>query len=234
MIPKIVHYTFISETKIPESIKNQIERNKRISPGFKFIFYDDDDCDRYIKNNFDKRTYNAYNRINPVYGAMKSDFFRYCVLFVEGGVYIDIKTEIFRDLDTVIRDTDICLLDLLRDNYEPWRKNYGGTYEQWLLIFSKRHPYLFNMIRKIVEFIENNYYPIIPCMGELNSKQKILNITGPDALAKVVTNSDIMLHRCVDYGTFASRTNRAENYYDMYTLHGKKHYSEYTEPLYLY
>jgi glycine cleavage system H lipoate-binding protein len=48
MIPKIVHYTFATN-KLPIEIIANIEHNKKMCPDYKFIFYNDADCDLFIK-----------------------------------------------------------------------------------------------------------------------------------------------------------------------------------------
>ena len=49
-IPKIVHYTFATN-KLPAEIIANIENNKKMCPDYKFIFYNDLDCDLFIKTN---------------------------------------------------------------------------------------------------------------------------------------------------------------------------------------
>jgi mannosyltransferase OCH1-like enzyme len=173
-------------------------------------------------------------KINPVYGAMKSDFFRYCVLYKIGGVYLDIKSKIKVNPFDLITDTDICLLDIPRSNLEFWRTN-SPTYEQWLLIFTPKHPYLHYMIKQMVGYIETQFMPTIPNTPVLNSKQKILHITGPDAFAKVINEYNKkrnILHRCINYDDYFMRLG-CSNYLQMYTVNNKKHYSEYNDPLYI-
>jgi mannosyltransferase OCH1-like enzyme len=228
-IPFIVHQTFYT-TKLPLEIVKIIQDNKKLNNNFKFIFYDDNDCDKFIKTYFDERTYNAYKTLNNCYGAMKADFFRYCVLYKSGGVYLDIKSKIKIPLSLIIKKQDSCILDLPRNNLEPWRKS-NPTYEQWLLMFEPNHPYLNEMIQQMVTNIENRYEPQIPGYIKLNSKQKILQLTGPDALARAINfcnNNNIIKHRNIDYSKYFFRS--VTNYEKMYIT--KKHYSQYDEPLY--
>lgn len=230
-IPKIVHQTFFTYN-LPKDIVKIIIRNKKMCPNYKFIFYTDLDCELFIKNNFDENVYNAFMKINDCYGAMKADFFRYCVLYKLGGVYIDIKSSLKVSLGNIIKPNDICLLDIPRNYLEPWRKN-SPTYEQWLLIFSPNHPYLLEMINNMVNYIETNYEPTIINFEKLNSKQKILNITGPDAFTKAINNvikEKGIMHRNIDYNNYFSR--QTTNYMKMYTNNNKKHYSQYNKPLY--
>ena len=149
-IPNVIHYTFCT-TKLPLEIINVINHNKKICKNCIFRFYDDNDCDEIIKNNFHDEIYNAYKKINPAYGAMRADFFRYCILYLYGGIYLDIKSKIKIPIFSIIQKDDICILDLPRNNAEPWRLN-KPTYEQWLLIFSPRHPYLLSTINLICNY----------------------------------------------------------------------------------
>ena len=235
-IPNIVHFTFMN-TKLPPEIIKVVENNKKVCNNCSFIFYDDDNCDKFIKNNFNEEIYNTYKKINPSYGAMRADFFRYCVLYKLGGIYIDIKSQINIPIFKLINKNDICILDIPRCDLEPWRKN-SPTYEQWLLIFAPQHPYLLSMINLMYKYISENYIPKIINGFNLikNKKAQILNITGPDAFTKAINKykliTDKILHRNVNYNTFAS-LNWQLNYRKMYKLNNKKHYSEVNEPIYL-
>ena len=231
-IPNIIHQTFISNV-LPVEITKIIANNKKMCSNCEFKFYDDADCDNFIKTNFDIKVYTAFKSINPVYGAMKADFFRYCILYKKGGIYLDIKSVIKVPIFKIIKKNDICILDLPRNNLEPWRK-HNPTHEQWLLMFAPNHPYLLEMINTMVQNISNKYVPKIPNFI-LNTKQKILNVTGPDAFTKVVNtikNKKGGLHRCANYNLFSSINILGSNYKKIYSQHGKKHYSEYNEPLY--
>ena len=147
-IPFIVHQTFYT-TVLPLDIVEIINHNKKICPNYKFYFYNDEQCENFIKYNFDARIFNAYMKLNKSYGAMKADFFRYCVLYKLGGIYLDIKSKINIPLGLIIKPDDICILDNPRNDLEPWRKN-NPTYEQWLLMFAPNHPYLNQMIERFI------------------------------------------------------------------------------------
>jgi len=231
-IPNIIHQTFINK-KLPPEIAAIVLHNKKVCLNCKFVFYDDNDCDNFIKNNFDERVYNAYKKINDVYGAMKADFFRYCLLYKIGGIYLDIKSKINYPFFKLINKDDICILDIPRDNLESYRTN-SPTYEQWLLVFCPNHPYLLEMINTMVENIENNYIPTLENYN-LNTKQKILHITGPDAFTKAINNyisKNKILHRSIDYDKYFKVNVLGNAYKKMYSLYNKKHYSEYNEPFY--
>ena len=234
-IPKIIHYTFCSQINLPNEIKLILEHNKKMCKDCKFIFYDDNDCTIFIKNNFGEKIFNAYTSINDAYGAMKADFFRYCVLYKIGGIYIDIKSIIKYPIFNLINKNDICILDYPRTGKESWRKYTHPTFEQWLLIFAPGHPYLLSMINLMVHYINIKYEPSIKYISYLTTKEKILNVTGPDAFAKAIFTcihkNNRQFHRNINYDKYFKLSNN-QNYKNMYKMNNKTHYSELNEPLY--
>jgi mannosyltransferase OCH1-like enzyme len=241
-IPKIVHQTFIN-AKLPPEIVKIVQNNKNICKGCKFYFYDDDACDIFIRKHFDSRVYDAFAKINPVYGAMKADFFRYCVLYVKGGVYLDIKTIMIKPIFDFLSEYDTCILGGLDHKSEPWRNpRYDlGTWEQWFLVFAPGHLYLKKMIDFMVEKIHAQWIPQITKNGYplTNMKQKILHITGPDAFSHVIKEcireNGTVLHRMIPYvrWNIVCYSVNEKIKQKMYKIHGKKHYSLYNEPLFL-
>jgi hypothetical protein len=67
--------------------------------------------------------------------------------------------------------------------------------------------------------------------ARVSSKQKILQLTGPDGLTRAINaciKNNIIKHRNIDYNKYF--TLCPINYKSMYI--SKKHYSQYNEPLY--
>jgi mannosyltransferase OCH1-like enzyme len=62
-----------------------VELNKEIE----FHLYDENECKEFIKTHFNQYVLNAYESLFPC--SYKSDLWRYCVLYVHGGIYMDIK-----------------------------------------------------------------------------------------------------------------------------------------------
>ena len=199
-IPFLIHQTWKDYDSIPEYIKEIILQNKKTCSLFDFKFYDDTDCINFIKDNFDDSVLNTYLRINNKYSAARADLFRYCVLYILGGVYLDIKSVIKHDLASIIKPDDECILftaflkamDIRRTllSYEH--------YEQWALIFSPKHPYLRVIIDQIIYEVNNKII-----IKSNNSKRKILNLTGPDVNRKCEcpSNSTLKDGNCVCINT---------------------------------
>jgi mannosyltransferase OCH1-like enzyme len=226
MIPRVVYQCF-KTNKITDRISNIIERNKSMCPDFEFKFYDDDMCEEFIKNNFESDIYEAYKKINPRLGAMKSDFWRYCILFKNGGIYIDIKILFKINFADIVKDK--CILDLPHDDYEIWRKG-NPTYEQYLLIFPKEHEYLSSMIKTMTSNILNEYRPVIYRSPTSVTKQKILQITGPDAFSKIIKSLP-QNHTNINY--YDIIYNDSDARWDLYKINGETHYSMVDEPIYI-
>ena len=52
-------------------------------------YYDDTGARDFIINNYPSEVLWAYDKLIP--GAYKADLWRYCVLYINGGIYVDIK-----------------------------------------------------------------------------------------------------------------------------------------------
>ena len=102
-IPRILHQTSSSRelpTEVAENIKNLQSTNAE----WKYEFYDDQDILNFIRKNYDARIQKAYDRINPRYGAVRADFFRYLLIYRTGGIYLDIKSGANRKFDDIVAE----------------------------------------------------------------------------------------------------------------------------------
>lgn len=231
IIPQIVHYTF-KNNNLPSSILDIIENNKRLNPDYEFIFYNDTDVDNFIRTNFPERIYSAFKMLNPSYGAMKADFFRYCVMYIKGGVYIDIKMSLTKNLYEILKLDDECLLDE-GNHYEFYRNK--PTYEQWLLICKPGHVYFKDMIEHMVSLIEKRYNPPVSKSGASRSKQRVMKLTGPDAFTDSIYESiktHGILHRHVKLKSFTHRDDKKAGV-ELYKINNLTHYSHISESLYV-
>lgn len=92
-IPKVIYktgpekYNNLSENTL-KIFENIIKKN----PEYKIKYYDDDDCYKFIEDNFNEEVLWAFIQLKP--GAYKSDLFRYCILYFNGGFYTDLYIEI--------------------------------------------------------------------------------------------------------------------------------------------
>lgn len=225
-IPKTCYQTWKNKT-LPSEIKYIINKNKEKNPEITFKLYDDDEMDEFIQKNFDERIVKAYKQINL--GVVKSDFWRYCILYINGGIYLDIKSSLETKLfGNIIMDNDICILDIKRSAWSYNSKKginllralniLNGCREQWLLIFCKKHPYLKNMINNLVTNILDNNICVPYSQDNLNKKkEKILRLSGPDAFSAAIDNfivSNCILHREINYTKIAKISPKGRPMYN--------------------
>lgn len=108
-IPKNIYYTLPNKELLSKPItSNIISHNQNLTINYKNFFYDDIDCLNFIKQNFDDTVYISYCQIIP--GAYKADFWRLCVLYIYGGIYIDLGFKICEDLDKILNYNDLVLV----------------------------------------------------------------------------------------------------------------------------
>jgi mannosyltransferase OCH1-like enzyme len=131
---------------IPPLMSQNIELIKSSNPAFKYHLFDDEDCYNFIKENFDEPTLGAFKRLIP--GAYKADFWRYCVLYKLGGIYLDIK---FKPVN------GFKFINLAEKEHWVLDSDKIGIYNA-LMVCKPGNPILLKAINQIIENINNNYY----------------------------------------------------------------------------
>ena len=87
MIPKIIYMCY----KDLDILKKYSENWKRLNPDYEIKLYDDNMCKEFLKKEFSNLHYNVFNYIKD--GPIKADFWRVCILYKYGGIYIDADIE---------------------------------------------------------------------------------------------------------------------------------------------
>ena len=192
-VPKKIHQIWIQGyDNINPYTKKVIQENIKMNPEWEYKFYDIESIDKYIKQHESEYVYNAYKKINPKYGAVISDFFRYIVMYHEGGLYLDIKSKINKPLDEWVHKNK--LLISFFGNYEEFNqilvskyykncsKQFKSQVSQFAFIYPKNFPILRKLIdyitKKIYSFKENYLLKIILDNNTYNI-YKIFTLSGP-------------------------------------------------------
>ena len=108
-IPPIFHQTFETNA-LPRRMYNACMSWVKHNPHYEYRFADDHDRRSLIEQHFDSDVLHAYDRSNV--GAMRADLWRYCVLYVYGGVYMDIDTLCVSPLIDLILPSDEFIVPL--------------------------------------------------------------------------------------------------------------------------
>lgn len=90
-VPKIIWQTW-HELSMPRGMDKTVRQLKEAHPDFKHVLMDTDMCYEYIKARFPADVARAFVTLRP--GAFKADLWRLCVLYMEGGIYLDVKYKV--------------------------------------------------------------------------------------------------------------------------------------------
>ena len=87
-IPKTIVHFWDDLTQLPSDVDECMKSWKILEQsGFEFQIFDEDSARQFIKTHLGPRFENAFNKC--YHPSMKSDYFRYSYIFVNGGFYID-------------------------------------------------------------------------------------------------------------------------------------------------
>jgi mannosyltransferase OCH1-like enzyme len=165
-IPKIIHQTHEFNLLLKDRyLSSQILIN--MNPEYEYKFYNTSERRQYILKHFDNKVVQAYDKLN--HGAFKADLFRYCVLYKEGGIYIDCKSypyEPFRKF--VLRDSTFSIF-MDTTNHRP---------QNGFIMCTPNNTIMLNTINLAVENILASRYGVNP-----------LDIAGPEILAKIINKA---------------------------------------------
>jgi hypothetical protein len=164
-IPKRIFQTFEHKSFEP-LFQKFVDDWKIYNNDFEYFLFDEQDRQKFIKNNFSSNVYDAYTRIMPP--AFKCDLWRYCILYKYGGFYVDIDTVCLSSLDNFINadiefvtPIDLNIGDL---EYHNLSNGFIGTIP--------KHPILANCINRILNMVKEKYMP----------PENIMNFAGPGCL----------------------------------------------------
>ena len=88
IIPLNIYQTCATKD-LTQKMRERLELLKHQNPRFNHHLFDDNDCREFIKTHFKPDVLYAYDMLIP--GAYKADLWRLCILFIKGGIYMDIK-----------------------------------------------------------------------------------------------------------------------------------------------
>lgn len=96
-VPAILLQTYRDVTLIPKKVYQNIQK---YAPDFTHIIYDDNQIIAFLKTYYTDLVVTTFQQCRL--GAHKGDLFRYCYLYINGGVYMDIKTELLQPLASLL------------------------------------------------------------------------------------------------------------------------------------
>ena len=229
-IPKTIYRTHKNK-KIINNFKKEFEITRKNCKNYDHIFFTDEECENFVKNNFSDRIYQAYISINPDYGASRADLFRYLIIYLNGGIYLDIKSVIVKNIDDILEKYPekmivhhpirVRYLNAFSSVFPPW-----GEYNQWSIVSPKGHPMLRKIIEKIVYNIEKEKEKV---EEKLSGGLDVLTLTGPYMYTKVIKDNKLRGVKELGFnfdGRFKKTKTILEDYKSKYE--GNRHYYKLT------
>jgi len=125
-----------------QSINMIIQNN----PKFKYYLFDDNNCREFIQKNYNSSVLDAFDTLIP--GAYKADLWRYCVLYKEGGIYLDIK---YRPIN------NFNLINLTEKEHWVLDADGDGIYNA-LIVVKPGNNVIKRAIDQVVENVQKRYY----------------------------------------------------------------------------
>ncbi|BAU80075.1 mannosyltransferase OCH1 and related enzymes [Tokyovirus A1] len=145
-VPFLIFQT--NEEKVLPGMKGALDSWVQKNSEYKHMYFPTEKQREFLVEHFDQKVVKAYDSLVP--GAYKADLFRYCVMWVNGGVYAD--------------SAMVCLSPLRdwlpRDKSLVSAKDEGvssGIYQAFFAV-TPNHPALKRIIDLVVSRVENKEY----------------------------------------------------------------------------
>jgi len=189
MIPKIIHQTYSHPEKLGKEFLDNIDMLKNRNSDWEYKFYSGIDRINFIEENFSRDILKLYLKIDNRYAACQADFFRYLVLYVHGGVYLDIKSTIIKPLNDIIKSNDRYIVSNWPSSIDGISTAHWGIlsdlnypeFPNFFIISEKRSLVLDKLIYDVMLNIES-YNPFRDGIGVKGTYK----LTGPIVYSKAV------------------------------------------------
>lgn len=190
-IPKTLVQTARSYEALPDEIKRNIEDLKSRNPDWAYRFFDDEQMKSYLRSHLKPEEWELLQEVNPKYGVVLADVFRYVFIYHEGGVYLDVKSTARRALTEVIDPDATFVISQWHNKVGDLYVGYGlhpelagvpgGEFQQWSVMAEPGHPFLKAVIRRVI----CNIRTYTPSQFGTDA-DGILRVSGPIAFTQAI------------------------------------------------
>lgn len=190
-IPKKLYQTAKTYDNLPPEIKENIARLKELNPDWEYRFFDDDEMKSYLRSNLQPEEWALLQEVNPKYGVVLADVFRYVVIYNEGGVYLDVKSTATKPLSQTINPEATFVISQWPNKVGQLYIGYGlhpeladvpgGEFQQWNVMAEPQHPFLKAVIKRVF----NNLRTYTPSQFGTDA-YGVLRVSGPIAFTQAI------------------------------------------------
>ena len=161
---------------IPPHMTDCIELLKSQHPTFKHSLYSLKECRKFIQHHFPSNVLQAYDSLIPY--AYKSDLWRLCILYIHGGIYLDVKFKCIGDF----RLTELLASEHYSAEITPLRISNG------LMVCYANNHLLLEAIEQIVKNVSENYYG--ETQYDISGPSLVGSILGPYVPCKLLYHTN--------------------------------------------
>ena len=186
-ITPIVYQTWV-DNKFGKTHARSLLNFRNINKNLSFKLFTNSMMEQYMQQKWGhKNIYTIFK--NALIGPLKTDIFRYCILYDQGGYYFDISRSCKIPLTKLHNKNSKFIITYEDTNWfiPPNNKNVFllkrpfSHILQWGLAFEKKNKFLELLIKEI-----SKSYPFYKNKIFENPKLAILNFTGPGMYTKVM------------------------------------------------
>lgn len=175
MIPQLISQTWRSPS-LPDGIQALCDGWKRLNAEFEYRFFTDDDCAKVVEDVSPEHLKAYLSFRHPV---MRADYFRYAVIYRDGGLYADIDMECLRPVGPLLKtDGALLTVEALVTRARQAELGYARPYQVANCIFAAvpRHPLFRDAMDRCIEL--NRKYGTV-------RQSEIEDVTGPRMLTRL-------------------------------------------------
>lgn len=152
-IPKILYKISPVPTKITPELEQLFNKIKIQNPDYRLEYFDDIKCVEFLKEHFEPEVLEAFHSLVPP--AYKCDLMRYCIMYINGGIYGDLFQDYYLPLDKIINHKNDKLV-LVQDRYSL-RDSINAIQISFMATYPK-NPIYKECIDKIVKNVKTKFY----------------------------------------------------------------------------
>ena len=195
-IPPVVYQTWPNRQVDDEHFEG-IQRFRSLNPELTFTLFTDPEMHEYMNDHWAHHPIKiVYDK--AVYPQIKTDIFRYCLIFDRGGYYVDFNKAIYANIRSFHRPESEILL-----SYDMWETHVLAPkavaqqleqphklISQWAFGFSPRHELLTAVIDRVLELAEVFNNRVVR-----SARDAVWALSGPGAF------TDAVWERVSQFGT---------------------------------
>lgn len=146
MIPKIIWQTY-KDSNPPQHCIDDIRTWLEKNHDYQWYYMDDNKCDAFMRDHFSDEYYQMYTSL-PL-GVMRADVWRVAVVYVYGGVYVDLDTRCLQSIDTWIKEDWDLVVGV---------ENSIGSINNFVFAAAPRHPALLHVLNYFLKLYQLKIY----------------------------------------------------------------------------